>query len=154
MCAIEVDVLDAKLEAFGEAESGAIEQAGNELRRAVERGQQPAHLVAREHDRQAGRRAGADDAGQVSEGAMEDGIIEEQERAEGLVLGRGGDRAANGERGQEGGDRGLAEEVGMLLVVEDDEPTDPVGVGFFGAGAEVAEAAGLPDAVHESRWRR
>ena len=38
--------------------------------------------------------------------------------------------------------------------MEDDEALNPVGVGLFGARAEVAEAAGLSDAVRESRRRR
>ena len=43
-----------------------------------------------------------------------------------------------------------AQAVRMPPIVMDDEATDPMAVGLFGPAAEVADAAGMSDAIHET----
>ena len=64
--------------------------------------------------------------------------IEEEEGAQGLVLGRCAYPGAGGEVGQEGGDFLGTEGAWVLFVVKEDEGLDPMPIGFFGAGAVVA----------------
>lgn len=58
---------------------------------------------------------------------------------------------AASEGGEERGHFGRAERVRVLQVVVVDEAADPVAVGFFGPGTEVAAAAGAPELV-EKAW--
>src|SRR3989442_1864705 len=73
--------------------------------------------------------------------------IEEQQRAQRLVLGRGRDLLADGERREKGTDFRGAHLRRMPLPVEKDVALDPMDVRLLGAAAVVAGAAGLPRPV-------
>ena len=75
--------------------------------------------------------------------------IQKEQGAECLILGGGRDLVTHGQRGQECGDLGWAHVGGMPLVMEEDEPPDPVDVGFLGPPTVVPGADGLPDPVEE-----
>lgn len=77
------------------------------------------------------------------EGAVKDFTVEDEEGAEGLLLGGGGDVVINGEVGEEGFDVAHAECV--LFAVKEDEVFDPIDVGLFGADGVVFEAEFVPD---------
>lgn len=78
---------------------------------------------------------------------MQDFAVKEEEGAEGLVLGRGGDVAGDGEVSEELFDFTGAHLVGMAFVVVEDEAFDPVGIRFFGADGVMFEADGGADLV-------
>ncbi len=104
----EIDVLDPEAEAFHQPQTGAVEQAGHEEFLAVELGQDGADLGAREDDGQPSgplRPAGVDATFQRP---LEDDLIEEEQRAHRLVLGRCGDVLVDRQMGEEGFDFALA----------------------------------------------
>jgi hypothetical protein len=111
-----------------------------------------AHLVAREHHRQAGRTPGAHQVVDPRHVAAEDVPVEEQQRAERLVLRGGGHGAGRGQCVQERRDRLVPQLAGMAPAVEDDEAANPGHVGLLGPSAVVARANGGANLVQQS-WR-
>lgn len=93
----------------------------------------------------------------ASRGAVEDFAVEEEEGAEGLVLGGGGDVLIDGEVGEEGFDPsagsghslGGAHVGGVLFAMKEDEALDPVDVGLFGAEGVVFEAEFVPHLIQK-----
>ena len=146
---IEVDVFDPEGGTFGEAESGAIEDARHEEIGAVEVGKDESDLRAGEDDGESFRAFSAGDLADLTEIELEDLLVEEGDGIEGLVLGRGGDIAGLGEVGEEGIDFRGAHGGRVALFVEEDEAFDPGGIGFDGSGAEVSEAGEGTDLVEE-----
>jgi hypothetical protein len=71
--------------------------------------------------------------------------IEEQEGAEGLVLGGGGDVCLDGQVGQECFHLGGAHFDRVAHVVEKDVAFDPANVGLLGADGVVLETDGVAD---------
>ncbi len=110
----EVDVLHAEAQALHQAHARAVEKRGDEARAAVEPREDGPHLFTGEDDGQAFGAFGAHDVAEGLDGPPEDFAVKEQERAQGLGLGGGGDAAARGEVRNEGVDLGLAHLVGML----------------------------------------
>jgi hypothetical protein len=88
-----VDVLDSQTAAFEQAQPRAIEEGGHEPGRAVQLGDDRAHLVASQHDGEAFRALGPNHAVEPGQVLMQDVAIEEEERAQRLVLGGGGNLA-------------------------------------------------------------
>src|SRR4051812_8516005 len=76
---------------------------------------------------------GAFEAFEVGHGEAEDAFGEEEDRAEGLVLGGGGGAAVHGEGVPEGGELDCAQGPGVTAVVEADELADPGEIGLLGA---------------------
>jgi len=60
-------------------------------------------------------------------------LIEEEDRAEGLVLGWGSYILVHGQMGEELFDFCCFHLLWMLFVVKEDEALDPIDAGFFGA---------------------
>jgi hypothetical protein len=58
-------------------------------------------------------------------------LVEEEDGAEGLVLGGGGDVAFDGKVTEKGFDLGNAHVLGMTLVVKQNVTPNPLNVGFF-----------------------
>jgi hypothetical protein len=69
--------------------------------------------------------------------ALQNGLVEEQDRAERLVLRRGRYAPLNREMREEAFDLGLAEAAGMLALVKSDEAPGPVEVRLLGLEAVV-----------------
>jgi len=67
-----------------------------------------------------------------------------------LILGGGRDLVLHGQRHQEARNLAGAHLGGVPLAVEEDEPPDPVDVGFLGPPTVVPGADGLPDPVEEA----
>lgn len=106
-------------------------------------------LLGGEDGGQAALAAGGLDAVEVSKFDTEDLAVEEEEGAEGLVLGGGGDVALNGEVCEEAPDVIGAEVARVAQVVEVDVAADPADVGLFGAVTVVAGAQGGAEGVEE-----
>jgi hypothetical protein len=135
--ALDVHVLDPEPEAFEEAESGPMH---GERHQQLFPGQMPEDgrdLVARHHDGQSPRLAGANDVHELPDLAVEEVAVEKQQRAQCLVLGRGADVAFNRQVCQEGVDLGLRQLRGMTQVVKADEAARPHHTGLFGSPAVV-----------------
>ena len=138
----EVGVLDAEPAPLEHAEAGAVEQAGHEARYAVELLEHGADLVAAEDDGQPLGALGTHDAVEPGKVDLQHVAVQEQEGAQGLVLGRGRDVAAHGQRGEEAGDLWGAHLGRVALAVEEDVALDPRDVGVFGPAAIGAGAQG------------
>ena len=81
--------------------------------------------------------------------AVEDVLVKEEQRTEGLVLGGGGDVAVKVEMGEKGGDFFFAHLVGMAFAVEEDEAANPIEVSVFCADAVTFDAKMPADAVEK-----
>jgi hypothetical protein len=106
-----------------------------------------AHLVPREHDGQPRRPPGANHVVDPRHVDPEDVAIQEEHRAERLVLRGGGHVAVGGECARECGDRLGPELPGMALAMEEDEATDPADVRLLRPAAVVARVDDAADLV-------
>jgi hypothetical protein len=146
---VEVDVLHAEGEGLHEAQAAAVEQLGDQAEGRVEALEEGDHLVATQHAREVLGAPSALEAVEVRHGDVEDPTVEEEERAEGLVLGGGGGVAVHREMIKESGDLGSAERARVTAGVEGDEGADPVEVRLLGAGRVVEAAEGGADGFDE-----
>lgn len=147
----EVDVLDAEANGFEQAQARTVEQRRDEVRWAGQPGQDLRHFAAVEDDRQVLADRGTHEVVEPWRLDAEHFAVEEQERREGLVLGRGRAPFDRGEVREEGGDLGGAELAGVAESGVTDEATHPVHVGLFGARAVVAKAEGSGQLVEQAR---
>lgn len=69
--------------------------------------------------------------------------VEEEDGAEGLILGGGGDVAFGGEVGEELPDLGGVHFFGVAFVMKEDVVSYPFGVGLFGTGGVAFESKGF-----------
>lgn len=150
---IEVDIFDAEGEAFGDTESGAIEEGGDEVFRLGEEGEDFLDFAMGEDGREAFGCFGMGELADIADLDLEDLVIEECQRIERLVLVSRRDVKVFGEVREELSDFGGSHSTGMFQVVKDDEAFDPVGVGFDRIGAEVAEHGQVADLVEEFWFR-
>ena len=148
----EIDVLDSQPTALQQAQARTVQQNRHEPRDAVEALKDGANLMAGEHDRQVLGPLGSDHVLEPRELDTEHLAVEEQERAQRLILCRGGNLLPNREGREELGDLGGAHLHRMAFAVEEDVPLNPVDVRLLGAAAVVAGADRLSDTVEEA-WR-
>jgi len=96
----------------------------------------------RQNDGEAFRSLGPDDVVEPWHVLMQDVAVEEQERAQRLVLGRGGYPTFDGQGAEKACDFRRAHLGGMALAVEEDVAADPPDVGLLGAGRGAWAGAG------------
>ena len=99
-------------------------------------------------------RLGPDAVDGVVELLVEDRAIEEQQRAEGLILRRGGDMAFDGQMGEERLDLRAAHVLGVALAVVQDEAAHPIDVGLLGADRVVLGADRIAHLVQQLLFGR
>ena len=150
LVAVEIQVLHPESSALEQAQARAVHQDGHEAGSAAEPLDHSAHLVAREHDRQPNRPPGPHHVVEPGHLLLEDLAIQEQQRAQCLILGRCGDVALDGEPAQIPGELGATHLGGMPLLVEEDVAPNPRDVGLLGSPAIVAGAHGIPDPVEQA----
>jgi len=109
LAVVEVQIFDPQAEAFHEAQAAAVEELGHELVFAGEVAEDQAGFVAPEDGGDAACGASAGGADRSLEGQAEDGAVQEEDGAEGLILGGGGDAFLDGEVSEKGLDLGWAE---------------------------------------------
>lgn len=145
----KIDILQPQAERFEQAESGTVEERSDEFRSAMKAVQDQPDLGAGEDDGGVFGSFGAEDGADVADRLVEHSIIEEDDGVEGDILGGSGNAGPFGEGGKERADLGGAHFGGVAFIVEEDEAADPMNVGFFGAGAQVAEADGFADLIEK-----
>jgi len=150
----EVDILHPEVRAFEQPQAGAVEEHGHQAGHAVHLEEEGPNLLPGEHDREPRRALRPDHVVEPWQVLLEDVAIQEEERAQCLVLGRRRHVALDGERAEELRDLRCAHLGRMTLAMEEDEPADPRQIGTLGAPAEMPDARGFPDAVEKSRRAR
>jgi hypothetical protein len=150
LAAVEVEVLDAQSGAFENPEPGTVQDRRHQPGGASQLTEHQRDLGPREDERNPGGPLRADDLVQSRDRLAEHLAVEEQQRAEGLVLRGGAHLAPNGEVREEGGDRGRSQFRRMALAMEHDEAANPEHVRVFGATAELPQTDGMPDAIEQA----
>ena len=144
----KVEVLDAQAQGLKEAQAASVEKARDEIRHTVQFSEDAEAFVMAEVGLDVSAFPGAEGV-QVAQGDTEDFLVEEQEGAEGLVLGGGRDLLMGGEMGEESFDLWRAHGGGVAQFVEADKAFVPVEIGLLGADGIPAQADGLAEAVGE-----
>jgi hypothetical protein len=139
----EVDVLDPEAAAFEDAKTSAVQQAHHDTRRPAEALDHGADLLAGEDNGQARRALGSHDLVEPGQLDVQNVPIEEQERAQRLVLRRRGDATLDREGTEKARHLRAAHLDGMPLAVKEDVAPDPRDVGFFCASCS-GECAAPP----------
>jgi hypothetical protein len=79
-------------------------------------------------------------------------LVEEKQRAEGLILSRGGDVQIRREVAEKRRDLRLAHLVGVAFAVEENEPPYPIDIGLLGAYGIALYSQMPTDAVQQARF--
>lgn len=95
------------------------------------------------------RSAGAQGIDAIVEGNLENVAVEEEEGAEGLVLGGCGNVFDSGKVGDEGFDLRNTYILGMPFVVEENLAANPLDAGFFGFVGVVFKANSVTDLIEQ-----
>ena len=111
-----------KLGALQHPEAAPVEQGGHQLGRPVEAVEDRLDLLAGEHHGKPFRLPGMDEVVQPRQRLAQDGLVQEEEGAQCLVLGRGSQVRIHSQGRQKLGDLDLAHLGGVPLAVEEDEP--------------------------------
>ncbi len=146
----EVDVLHAQAGALQNPQSRPVQQQRHQARDAVKMTKKCPNLIASQDN---GKPPGALCAHKVIEPRnplIQHLAVEEQKRAQRLVLGGGRHFSLDGERREKLRDLRGAHLDGMALAVEQDVSADPRDVCLLGTAAVVARAEDIPRAVKET----
>jgi hypothetical protein len=154
LVAREVHVLHPEAQGLEETEPSSVQQGGDETVGASELSEDGADLVARQYHGQANGPLGTHDVVEPRQVLLQHISVEEEQRAQGLVLGGGGDLSVHGQRAEELRHLGAAHPEGMALVVKEDVPAGPRDVGLLGAPTVVAGAHRRTHAVEQAGLRR
>jgi hypothetical protein len=80
---------------------------------------------------------------------VQDGLIENQQGTERLILCGGCHLAINGQVGEEGFDFGITHLFGVPLVVKQNETPGPINVGMLGAAGITLRLQGFPQLIKQ-----
>lgn len=145
----KVEILDTQGQHFREAHAGAVEKTRHEERKSLQVQEQAADFLPGEDDGESARAFGRLELRQLSDGNVQNVLIEEDDGVERLILGGGSHIPLHGEVIEEGRD-GLGPQLGGVnLSVEEDVATDPSGVGLLGAVGPTAPADGGANLIEE-----
>ena len=146
---VKIEVLDTEAEALDQPQAEAEYEFGDELVGAGHGGDHGHGFFSGEDDGQVVGGFFGPDGGDGGQVYLEHLVVEEQDGAEGLVLGGGRDVFIHGQVGEEGFDFGVAHRFGVAFVVEQDVSFDPLGVGLFGADGVLFISDGVTDLVEQ-----
>ena len=149
----EVNILDAQAHTFHQAQAAAIEQFCHELRQAGHFGDDGHGFLVGEDDGEGLGFFGADGIRGDIHLDVKNVAVEEEDSAEGLVLGGGGDMTLDGEMCDEGLDLIGAHVFGVAFIMKEDVAFDPVLVGLFGAVGVVFGADGVAHLIEQFAGR-
>jgi hypothetical protein len=138
-----------------QAQAGAVEERAHQTRGALEGIQHRPDLLAAQNDRQAPRSARPDHAFDLTQRAAEHAAVQEEQRSQGLVLGRRGDSTLHSKVRQELVGLPLPHLLGGAPAVKRNEPRNPRQVGLLGPPTVVSGAERLACTLEETgRGRR
>lgn len=130
---IEIHILDPQSQALDQAQAGAIKQLGDQLMRAGHRGEDLLSLFFRQDRRETFGLLGTDGVDRALQVFLEHVLVEEQQRAESLILRGSRDVPIHCQVGEVLLDLGRSHLLWVAFIVEEDEAPDPTDVGFLGA---------------------
>jgi hypothetical protein len=151
--AVQVDVLHAQREGFLQPEARSVEELAEKTEGAVEVFEQDLHLAPGEHVGQVIGTPRAVESVERGHLDLEHLAVEEDQRAERLVLRRRRGPAAGGEVVEERRDFRGAHLTGMSSLVKADELAHPVEVGLLGARGVVQSSDGRGHGFEQSHGR-
>src|SRR5258708_18578192 len=134
--------------------AGAVEQTRHQPSVPCETRKQALRLRGGEHRGNTGRFAHSLQALEPGKRQGQNLFIEEKQRRQGLVLGRGGHPAIPGQMVEKRRDLDRPQIPRVSLSMEVDEAPDPVKIGFLRAQAVVQAANRLPNLLQQARLRR
>src|SRR3989304_3579146 len=137
--------------ALGHAESRPVQEQCHQARDPVELAEDGSNLFAGQDDGQPPGAFRVHDAVEPGDLLAEHLAVQEQQRAQRLVLRGGRHLPLNSERPRELRHLSRSHLGGMALAVKQDVPADPPDVRLFRATAVVARAYGVAHPVEESR---
>lgn len=143
---LEVEVLDTQAQGFEQPQTAAVEEAGDEVRRAVQLGEDAQAFVMAEVGLDIGAFLSAQGV-QIAERDAEDFLVKEQKGGKGLILSGSGDLLMGSEVGEEGFNLWCAHGGGVAQFMEADEAFVPMEVGFLGADGIAVQADGFAEAI-------
>ena len=134
---VQVDVLDAQRQRLAQPQAGAVHQQRHQMGEAVQLAEQRRRLASRQHHRDASPRLRAHHVVQPRQLHPQHLAVQEQQRRQRLVLGRGRHVPLRRQVRQEGRHLRFTHFTRVSLAVEHDETQHPVRVRAPGAGAVV-----------------
>ena len=158
----EIDVLDAQLEAFAQAQTGAVKQARHQPSGSFQFAEQRAHFRFGKNNRQTYRPLCPHHSIQPRQFQRQHLRIKEEQRGQRLILRRRGDVALGRKMAKERADLCRPHLARMPLAGEKDETLDPVHISLFrtrtivlgaNARAHLIEQPWLPRLRFENRLR-
>jgi hypothetical protein len=153
LVAFEIDVLHPQAHRFQQTQAGPVEQTRHQADGAVQFGQQGADLASAQHRRHAHGPLGAHQLVQPRQFAAHNDPVQEQQGAQGLVLGGGADPTVGGQVRQERCHLRFTHLLRVALAVIQHEAADPAGAGPSRAAAVVSRADGIVDLVEQTAGR-
>jgi hypothetical protein len=149
----KIDIFHAQVHAFHETKSTAVEQLSHELVDSFKTFEHGARFGFGQYGGQALRAAGAQGLDGLGDLLPENGMEEEENGTEGLVLGGSGDLAIDGEVIEVGFDFGFSHAARVLEIVEAQEAPDPAQVSFLGSVGIVFTQERTAYFFDQRRWR-
>jgi hypothetical protein len=151
---VEVQVVDAEAQALHHPHAAAVQHQADEVIRAGQLGQQAGDLVPAQDHRQPLRPSRPDHPRDAARVDLQHLLVQEQQGAERLVLGRGADVPLHRQVRQESVDLRRPHLLRVALAVEEDEPPDPADVGLLRPPTVMAHPRRLPHPVEQARRAR
>ena len=142
----KINIFDPQAEAFGDTQAATVNDFGHQLFEAFEEGEKFVDFLLSEDGGERFSSFGADgvDFAQVD---VKDFLVEVDESAEGLILGRGGHIFLDGQMSQIVFNLFFTHVAGMHLVVKEDVALDPVQVSFLCTVSIIALAERVFDTI-------
>jgi hypothetical protein len=131
--ALEIQVLDAQPQTFDQPQARPVHQLHEQRELARNMRQQACHLLARQHDRNAHARLGPDELLHPRQLDVQHFPVQEQDRAQRLLVRQRRHRTRIGQMTQEGLDLGCTHLARMPQAMMPDERADPVDMGLPGS---------------------
>jgi hypothetical protein len=147
----EIDILHAQAHRFHDPHPRSVKEPTDEAMNTGELAKQALHLVGRKYDGQSDRLLGAFNAVEPGQRGVQHLLVEEEDGALRLVLGRGCNLPWYGQIGQESFDVIGAEFRRMALAVKMDKSSNPVDIRVLGPNAVVLQAEAVADADEQPR---
>lgn len=143
----EVHVLDAQPQTFRDPQATAVEDAGSQLGRAFQATEQRVSFGPAEDGGQSPGPGNVCQPAQPAQRTFEHMVVEEEQGAQGLVVGGSGNPTLDGKVGQEFDHLGFGHLGGVTFTVVQDKTLGSPDVDLLGAIAEAFQSEHVADLI-------